>query len=121
MTPLKWRTDILRAILANFALAWVYVVCDMVIRGRVFKETDAAVMRNDFDALTKFAEDLGLKHDNQTQDTLRYCGSFPDYVSGSSPAELKAECERALAEPSEKSKAKSRLAKVANNTTNKKK
>jgi hypothetical protein len=112
MTPVKWRTEITRAILANFVIAWVYVICDMVTRGRVFKEAEAAVMRNDFDALGKLAEDLGLKHDAPTQDILRYSGSLPDYVSGSSPAELKAECEKALAEPTEKSKAKSRIAKV---------
>ena len=113
MVPIKWRTEILRSVLTNFVMAWVYVVCDMVTRGRVFKEADAAVMRNDFDALTRLAEDLGLKHDAQSQDLLRFSGSFPDYVSGSSPTELKAECERALAEPTEKSKSKSRLAKVA--------
>jgi hypothetical protein len=113
MTPLKWRMDVNRAILANFVMAWLYVICDMVTRGRVFKEADAAVMRNDYDALGKLAEDLGLKHDSATQDVLRYSGSLPDYVSGSSPAELKAECEKALAEPTEKSKSKSRLAKVA--------
>jgi len=112
MAPVKWRTEITRAILANFVIAWVYVICDMVTRGRVFKEAEAAVMRNDFDALGKLAEDLGLKHDAPTQDILRYSGSLPDYVSGSSPAELKAECEKALAEPTEKSKAKSRIAKV---------
>jgi hypothetical protein len=118
MAPLKWRTEIVRAVLANFILAWVYVICDMVSRGRVFKEADASVMRNDFDALGKLAEDLGLKHDSQTQDLLRYSGSLPDYVSGSNPTELKTECERALAEPYEKSKSKSRL---AVGTSNKKK
>jgi hypothetical protein len=112
MTPVKWRAEVLRAILTNFVLAWVYVICDMVTRGRVFKEADASVMRNDYDALGRLAEDLGLRNDPQAQEILRYCGSLPDYVSGSNPGELKTECERALAEPSEKSKSKSRLAKV---------
>jgi hypothetical protein len=85
----------------------------MTSRGRVFKEADATVMNNDLTALYQLADDLGLRNDLQTQDVLRAVGCLPVYVSGSTPVEFKANCERALAEPTEKSKAKSRLAKAA--------
>ena len=113
MTPLRWRTGIARAVVENFVLSWTYVVADMTARGRVFKEPDAAVMNNDLTALHQLADDLGLRNDLETQDVLRSVGCLPVYVSGSTPAEFKANCERALAEPTEKSKAKSRLAKTA--------
>jgi hypothetical protein len=113
LTPSKWQKPVARAILANFILAWVYVVTDMAARGRVFKEYDSSVMNNDLTALHQFAEQLGLLNDPDTQDILRSVGSLPVYVSGSTAAEFKASCERALAEPTEKSKQKSKLAKAA--------
>jgi hypothetical protein len=70
-------------------------------------------MNSDLTALHRFAEELGLRQDLETQDILRTVGCLPVYVSGSTPAEFKASCERCLADPSEKSKAKSRLQKAA--------
>ena len=113
MTPIKWRTDLVRSIINNFVLAWVYVVADMASRGRVFRDSDSSVMNSDLTALHRFAEELGLRQDLETQDILRTVGCLPVYVSGSTPAEFKASCERCLADPSEKSKAKSRLQKAA--------
>ena len=113
MAPVKWRTDLVRSIVANFVVAWVYVVSDMASRGRIFKEFDSTVMNNDLTALHGLAEELGLQNDLETQEVLRSVGCLPVYISGSTPAEFKASCERALADPTEKSKTKSRLAKTA--------
>ena len=109
MAPQKWRKDLCRTILANFVYAWVYVVTDMASRGRMFKESDSGVMNNDLTALHELADQLRLKDDEETQEILRSVGCLPVYVSGSTPAEFKANCERALTEPTEKSKGKSRL------------
>jgi hypothetical protein len=109
MAPSKWRKDLCRTILANFVYSWVYVVADMASRGRIFRESDAGVMNCDLTALHELADQLRLKEDEETQEILRSVGCVPVYVSGSTPAEFKANCERALAEPTEKSKGKSRL------------
>jgi hypothetical protein len=82
----------------------------MASRGRVFKESDSAVMNNDLTALHELADQLRLKGDQETEEILRSVGCLPVYVSGSTPTEFKANCERALADPTEKTKAKSRLA-----------
>ena len=106
MAPLKWRTQICRDLIASFVYAWVYVVSDMASRGRMFKEFDSSVMNTDLTALIELAEQIGLKSDPETQELLRAVGSLPVYVSGSTPAEFKANCERALTDPTEKLKAK---------------
>jgi hypothetical protein len=113
MAPQKWRSDVCRSILVSFVYAWVYVVADMASRGRLFKESDSSVMNNDLTALHELAEQLRLKGDQETEEILRSVGCLPVYVSGSTPAEFKANCDRALSDPSEKTKAKSRLAKPA--------
>jgi hypothetical protein len=113
LTPVQWQKLVTRAILSNFVLAWVYVVADMSARGRVFKEFDSSVMNNDLTSLHLLAEQLGLHNDPESQEILRSVGSLPVYVSGSTPAEFKANCERALADPTEKTKQKNKLIKAA--------
>jgi len=110
MAPAKWRKDVCRSILVSFVYAWVYVVIDMASRGRIFKESDSAVMNNDLTALHELADQLKLKDDDDSQEILRTVGCLPVYVSGSTLAEFKINCEKALADPTEKSKGKSRLA-----------
>jgi hypothetical protein len=109
LTPVKWQKSLTRNLLLNFVLAWVYVVADMAARGRVFKEIDSSVMNNDLTALHQFADLIALGNDAETQEVLRSVGSLPVYVSGSTPAEFKASCERALAEPTEKARQKNKL------------
>jgi hypothetical protein len=112
MAPANWRTTLCRSVISHFIHAWVYVVADMAIRGRVYKESDSSVLNSDLTQLHSLADQLTLASDPDTQELLKMVGCLPVYISGSTASEFRTICEKAFAEPFEKTKGKSRLSSI---------